>query len=490
MKADYQDCLEWEVIEPNEVISDISFKKGTCKLNSTCRIRFKRDGQYNLTGRISGTIEHKKSLVETTQLRGSFVQDETLVGFSLDRLFRYKFTGVAIGEMILQPVSLNPIISQFDAEFLFDSMERTPAHFELEAVSIQEWFVTGPTNVKFPRRTMRSIKMSHSKIRVGTDVEEYKVSRPFLSGSRDHFLIKYADTGFIVSKVPEDFGPTWACKISIEYRQSFGSIPDEDQREAITELVGFLLGNELLKIGCTAYNCNGSMTFQEFQSPWGDNVVSKSKRPAYPPIDLHRPKNWHEIEKVLNKLIVPYINQRHSLNLKSVLGKYWLAKYSPIGTNLPILSSAIETLAQSILKGNPKIKQYYISYKNFTDIIKEDIISIEKKLDGYSEKEIILNKLKGASQRGSNEKLKLMFKIINLPIGKVEEKAIKARNKMAHSAFGGFNDEDAKQIIRLTRAYETLFNRILLKIISYKGTYIDYYTFGHPKRNIQDIIPE
>ena len=90
----------------------------------------------------------------------------------------------------------------------------------------------------------------------------------------------------------------------------------------------------------------------------------------------------------------------------------------------------------------------------------------------------------------SNEKLKMMFEIIKLRVDKIEEKAIKARNKMAHSSIGNISDEEIKMIVRMTRAYETLFNRILLKILSYNGNYIDYYTIGHPTRSIDEPIPE
>jgi len=148
------------------------------------------------------------------------------------------------------------------------------------------------------------------------------------------------------------------------------------------------------------------------------------------------------------------------------------------------------TLAERVLTIHPEIKHYYIEFNEFIDTIKEELVSIEKKLGSNPNKGIILNKLKGSAQRGSNEKLEMMFEIIKLPVDKIERKAIRARNKMAHSSLGDISEKEIIETVRMTRAYETLFNRILLKILSYNGQYIDYYTLGHPNRNIYEPIPE
>ena len=84
----------------------------------------------------------------------------------------------------------------------------------------------------------------------------------------------------------------------------------------------------------------------------------------------------------------------------------------------------------------------------------------------------------------------MMFEIIGLSVGNIEKKALKARNKMAHSSIGEANDDDIKDILRMTRAYETLFHRIFLKTLGYNGDYIDYYSLGHPSRPINEPIPD
>jgi hypothetical protein len=487
----FQDHLEWEIIEPEQEVTHLTFETGLYSLNKDCIIKFSRDNQYDLVATISGIAEKGEELepnIEKT--KGTFISNETVTGYSKDGLYKYKLSGIVLGASKSTYISVSNPSIKFQADLLVSSIEKSFDGNDNKTEIIQEWYLTGKTEINFPRSTSRSVDKSFKRLRDGIDPEdEFRLIKSS-GGGRDHLLVKFADTSFIVSKVPQEYGPDWSFSISIEYRQSFGRIPNEEERESISELVSFVFGNQLLKIGQTSYDNSSSLTLQEYQNPWGDNVLSRCQRQGFPPVEVGNFHDWGRVEILLNELITPYLTQRNSLRLKDALWKYWLAKYSSLGANLPILSSAVETLAERVLKNHPEIKHYYIEFNEFTEIIKDELASIEKKLESNAHKGIIINKLKGSAQRGSNEKLEMMFEIIKLPIDKIERKAIRARNKMAHSSLGEISDEEIKETIRLTRAYETLFNRILLKILSYNGQYVDYYTLGHPNRNIDESIPE
>lgn len=498
----YQSHLEWEILEPEQEISHLTFEIGLYNLNKNCIIKFSRDNQYDMTATISGIVENSDELEPNIEkIKGTFITSETVIGYSKDGIYRFKLSGIVLGAINSRYISLSNPTLKFQADLIVDKIEKSLNDIDSTIVSIHEWYLAGTTRISFPRSTSRSVDKSFKRLRDGIDPDDE--SRLFTSSScgRDHLLVKFVDTSFIVSKVPQEYGPKWSFNISIEYRQSFGRIPNEQEREAISELVSFIFGNQLLKIGQTSYDSSASLTLQEYQNPWGDNVVSRCQSQGFPPVEIGNFHDWNKVEILLNDLINNYISQRDALRLKDTLWKYWLAKYSTLGANLPILSSAVETLAEQILKNHPEIKHYYIEYQLFSKLIKDEISSVEKKIDAnlnddYSKdekaaiKESILRKIKGASQRGSNEILKMMFEIINLPIGKIELKAINARNKMAHSSLGAISDEEIQETIRLTRAYETLFNRILLKILSYNEQYTDYYTLGHPNRHIDEPIPK
>ncbi len=91
--------------------------------------------------------------------------------------------------------------------------------------------------------------------------------------------------------------------------------------------------------------------------------------------------------------------------------------------------------------------------------------------------------------------MRIFFKSLGLNFHKksIETKALKSRNLMAHSSIDtSMNEAEIlmllKKTVRLTRAYETLFNRVMLKILGYNGKYIDYYTFGHPALELSENI--
>lgn len=487
----FQDFLEWEIIDEDIQITNLSFEKGLYKLNKDCVITFSRNSHQDLVGTISGILEHPRDLdPKEKEIPGTFIENEVIIGYTNNGIFKYKISGIALGALSINPIVKDLSAFAFESELIFDSIEKNFNGYKSETDSIQEWYLSGKTSLYFPRSTGRSVEKKYTKSRNTIDSEEeYKLDGGSGS-SKDFLFVNGSGISFIVAEVPKEYGPDWSNNIVIEYRKSFGKIPSDDERKAIAELVGFVFGNQLLKIGQTSYSKEKNIAIQEYKSPWGDNVFDKCQKPGFAPVYLKDSRNFSKVENLLNSLLPNYLKLGKSLQISDALWKYWIARQSSLGTNLPILSSAIETLAENILKSHTEYKSFYIEYKEFNELIKEELNSIETKLSDKPFKDKVLNKLKGAAQRGSNEKLEMMFEILNIQIGKIERSALKARNKMAHSSIENDNIEDIKATIRLTRAYETLFHRVILKILSYDGDYIDYYTFGHPSRNIDDYIAE
>lgn len=487
----FQDFLEWEIIDEDIQITNLSFEKGLYKLNKDCIITFSRNSQQDLVGTISGILEHPRDLdPKEKEISGTFIENEVITGYTNNGIFKYKISGIALGALSLNPIKKDLSAFAFESELIFDRVEKKFNGYKSETDSIQEWYLSGKTSLYFPRSTGRSVEKKYTKSRNSIDSDgEYKLDGGSGS-SKDFLFVNSSGISFIVAEVPKEYGPDWSHNLVIEYRESFGKIPSDDERKAIAELVGFVFGNQLLKIGQTSYSKEKNIAIQEYKSPWGDNVFDKCQKPGFVPVYLKDSNNFSKVEDLLNGLLPTYLKLGESLQISDALWKYWIARQSSLGTNLPILSSAIETLAENILKSHSEYKSFYIEYKEFNELIKEELNAIETKLADKQFKDKILNKLKGAAQRGSNEKLEMMFEILNIKIGKIERNALKARNKMAHSSIENDNIEDIKATIRLTRAYETLFHRVILKILSYDGDYIDYYTFGHPSRNIDDYIAE
>jgi hypothetical protein len=181
---------------------------------------------------------------------------------------------------------------------------------------------------------------------------------------------------------------------------------------------------------------------------------------------------------------------RSKLFLDKSIQSYWLFKELPIGRNIPTLSAGIETLADAWFSANNLKKEgKYLSGKEFKKLLKEELDLIRKKLENIVNGNKVLENIEKSYQFyfGPGKVLNSFLDKINLPINKLEEEAIRTgRNKMAHSTVDFSNEEESRKMYILSKVYETLFNRIMLKILGYEGMYIDYSSFGLPERHINE----
>lgn len=76
---------------------------------------------------------------------------------------------------------------------------------------------------------------------------------------------------------------------------------------------------------------------------------------------------------------------------------------------------------------------------------------------------------------------------IGLPLGNVEEDALKARYSFTH----GDKSQSDVQSVALARhqiAYSTLASRVILRLLDYRGRYIDYTSANHGERALNEPL--
>jgi len=133
---------------------------------------------------------------------------------------------------------------------------------------VYEW--SNPPLPPYARSTSRKLELTHIKSR-----EIYKTRKQsnvdninFFSKddhkkivSNDYSFIKLEydnkEICFIMHAVPDSYNPNWSKKLGIEYRNLWG-IPKSKIREKIGEIVSFLLGRQLIKIGETKFDSKGN----------------------------------------------------------------------------------------------------------------------------------------------------------------------------------------------------------------------------------------
>lgn len=515
--------LEWEVLQEPLIIEEII--PNECIPRNSIRIVVDRTDSYQMQA-ILTAIEERGPLMAKTNIKCYTRFYETSPGENIEP-FDIEGRDQCGSKIELKECYITNINSQennsenskkvvtFDIIVCEINIDKNSSY---DASCLSEWYLNGPNKeVFFPRETLRlqkdSYKIERERVSVDiTDDKAIELSIQNIESSKmghDFALITLEDIKFIIARVPTHFDPKWSRNICIEYRKEFGLIPDREKREAISEIVSFVLGTQLLNVGFTEYDNEGQKLAYFAKPSWGGSYSrSACENVPLSPFNLGINRiiiNKGKIEELLCDLVPKYLSKRDKLGLKEALWRYWISRDTPLGTNLPVLSSALELVMNKWFKSeNSKSNGFWIPNEDFEDMIKESLTVAEKKIDEYIENKIkslgpensdslkvqeikelkkpIMNSICHSNGMSISKQYLIFFKEIGLESGLIEDKTIKARHAMAHG-----NRMDIKELDKMRRctlAYQTLFHRVFLKVLDYNGNHIDRSVIGFPEKNI------
>jgi len=481
MNTDYYiPHLEWEAINFPLTIRNIQFEITKHSFDKDVTITIWREN-YNILGKITGIIKNPKDLEQHTFLsKGNVIQDEKITG---DDSFGNSINlfGCIIGGFTLNSWQSNEIGYFFEAELILDKAKikfiKKESDENVHLVKFH-WFVCNKTSTPFRNTTLRNLNLPVKKIRIGVD--DYVESTQNFVGSsfsKDYNFVDTPDIKCIISKVPELFLPKNMTGICFELRNEFSGKKHEELLNSLKNLVSFLLGTKLYPIGYSFVE-GGFLTESYLESADIDSKLFEKS--TLPPIRYNIRYNW---ESIINVLFPKYLCIEESLKLNYALDKYFLAQSIPLGSNIPILSNVVETIADNYLK-TTDCKLEYISKDDYYKLIKDEIDQIKIKLSSLDGGQIILNKILVAYRKGPNEKMTHFFEVIGIKIDKQEKEALNLRNKVIHGRRDYNNDNILYDDLILSWKYLVLFNRIILSLLGYQGNYIDYSLRGAPFANM------
>jgi hypothetical protein len=487
-KNNFVSFLDWEGLQEEYELIDNSLSSEDIDVRY---ISVFRDDEYNIKGLMKGfnNIDiHEK--FHGRGIPGARMKPFVITGTGEYGIIHYNLNHCYLGNVSNTYKLENDYKQEFKANFSSFDMEKVYKNNDDEISCLTEWYINGPNqNFLFNRSTKR------------THVEEFILSRDELinpikinsesnSHNRDYLLVELEDFNIIIHKIQKEIGPSWSNNIGIEYRKEFGRIPNENEREGISEIVSFLFGKHLLNVGYTEFNEGSYPIRQVSRNPWGDNVVSKSKKSGLFPIRIDDYSTWGLAEEILSKIIPVYLKYRNDLNMKESLWSLWVSEDVPIGTNIPLVANALEILKKGWFKSNKsKTQGVYLPKKQFDNLLKEDFENINKKIIDIEFNDRILRRMKNSFQMGANESLDFFFEEIGLLVGEIERKAIKLRNAMIHDKHGS-TDSELEEIYFYSKVYRSLYNRVFLKLLNYDGNYIDYTVHGFPEKHISQPTNE
>jgi hypothetical protein len=485
----YDPAKEWESFEFPVEISNLQFEKNFHKIPSSCKINIWRDENFKLKAKLSGHTLTPKTLDDDKREDGpgNFAELDTITGYDSSNEYSFTLTNCVIGSYNLKGIIYKDIGMPFSADIHFDSFFKKPVtniQSNDEDIIQYDWFVCARVSFFYSGMSRHFIlDGKRHKIREGVDPKINTDEVRPISSSWDYFSITIPEIRCLVALVPKDFGVSWAQCMCIEYRSSLGLNSDRNTKKSLENFLGFLLGTELVKIGTTTF-AGDKAIYQEAISPSGGDVMYVCQNGSKPPIQFNLQQEWSKIQFLVDSLLPVYFKNKDSLNLDGILWRFFQTKSLAVGVNLPILSSALELLATNYLKAHTEISLTYMGHEQYNLLIQAEVESLKTKLSGIEGNEKIVNKIKAAYKRGGNEILDLFFTSINLPTSKIEKKALQSRNSMAHGGADIKTMAEAKKLILNTRAYETLFHRVFLRILGYGEYYIDYYLSGTKSKKI------
>ena len=480
--------LEWAFADFPIRLSKLDFEKSNWGFDQDSFIEINRSKGHDLDIRIYGNVSYpekmkdedyvgKGNIIEGQEIRGLDKSGDSVVlkGCHLIHFQTNSRTITRKGFIVEGELRTD------EFRIRFEGIDKS----NLTNKTRLDWFSCSDVSARFSGTTFRNPKLSTRKIRKGIDefddsIENYIGS----SSSKDYVLIKLSRIEFILSRVPEGFLPGSTQGICLEFRNNLEKVTN-DLIVGIKSFVAFLLGNSLHHIGYSIIESEELLEACLYQKSF------EGEKRSMPPIKFNFQYDWGDIGYLMNQFLPKYLELRKVLALDEVLSNYWIATELPLGVNLPILSSALETLALKYIKTLEGVKLEYIGEEEYSTLIKKELDLISDKLSSIEGYEVIVNKISGAFRKGPSEKMTLFYSAIGINIEKVEKKALSLRNQMAHGIRNYANNNDrAYDDTVLSRVYEVLFNRTILTLVDYKGYYVDYSMKGCPLKHISKPVGE
>ena len=473
--------IEWEFM--NKPITISSVNEHPRLPNGSKKIIVTRDEDYNLKAVLTF---NDYNFIFPNPLNeppaGSFIEYFDITGS--DYLATYLFT--------LENCHIYSPKTSSDNEDRESSMEakvyisgfRIKTKLKGDINHLTEWCLNGPYTPVFSRNTARKLGRSYAKERFEASdkkLESITITNSPSSHAMDYLLINAQDYKFVVAKVPEQLGPNWSSNIGIEYRTEWGKIPNSTEREEIIELLSFVFGRQLLPIGYSAYDKDENLVESYSKNPWGYCAKSYCAKSDFPPIYIDI---WHkgQAEKTVSQLLPRYQQKCEDLHLKEAIWNYWVSQQMPVGTNLTTLSAGVESIIYGWFN-NKSSSNVFLDKDKFENLLQEEIKSIENKLKDYPDGSKILENILRSNEAGIMKRYRIFFEEVGLKINDNEWEAINERHVFVHGK-ALLDKIDWRKVAIHAQVYEVLFNKIVLKVLGYSGSYIDYTTLGCPEAQL------
>jgi hypothetical protein len=399
------------------------------------------------------------------------------------------------GELVrLKGVSLRSYNSNLLEEKVFINAEVN----EVEVINCEapitthvEWIVNFSLE---PYTFSRSTKRKQSDTFTRPRSERDKIERNSIREENitlDHFCCDCAVDGknwsLVVGNVTEKIAAAKCLSGFIEFSDINNCLPSENTKQIILASLSFTIGRQVVSAGSTSLAEGGDRVSYTVKKVCLLGQENAYKQPSMPPTPLdHTLQQSFVDENKVSSIVNAVAAKMKDLNMEYPLFLLWLGQVSPLDVRAAHLGAAIESLRDSYYNRETTLLPNNVWKTAIKEPLLKTFEDVTANLDEATKESaainILRNKLGSLNDKSSNMKYEEFFNLISLNIGKVENAALRERNKPAHGS--RYSSDQYPGLVMTTKALYTLFNRIVLKLTNAADCYIDYSTYGYPVRDI------
>lgn len=478
----YYEEIEWEILQQERIFKDLEWTfEFPFKMMKIKEVKINRNEFYNISLEIKCFANEKVpkeikqfEVIEFIKIRSKCSSDEYLIkNLNISRYTSYYENSMAFLNIYLSATTL-----------LFN-----PENDD-NIAWIKEWYLNGPTSkIIFPRATTYSKKEIYEKIldypvpelREGSKFKrEMEKNKAF---SLNYIFCKLNDVeNIIIGKVPDKMNPKWSTNISISYN-SEKYINDKNLRGNIENIISFVFGRKLVKIGESYYDSKGNKIKEKIYNPIINeklNIKNICASANNLPIPIHKYPH-KDIELIIRDLINSFTEK--DIDFSSMFTNYWNSSFLPTESRIILLAASLESMKNKWFESqNSKSKGVIIDKPLFKILIKDIKNSFDLIFD---ECKMLKDNFGGLNRLSINKGFEVFFEEIGMEFSEVELGAIKARNNPVHG--NDIDTETYRDLIIYTEVYQILVNRVILTLLDFDGLY-HVHDFAEPVQ-ISDKIP-
>lgn len=465
----YSERTEWEFLQKNKNLLETYSIKSNYKLNNVSSCYLKRDEEYNII------------LDITTESAKDFNQKIEPIIFVFDNdISEITFPCTIKNKQLNCDKQKCKTHLQFKAnnvEIIYKN------NLNKDVSYVKEYYLNSISNkLLFSRITQYFVEGDNLKVRENGREKLNAYDNMPIKTTGDHLLLKLNDFSFIIQRV-EDLGPDWSNNLSIEYQKDF-NIPSADIRQKNKEILSFLLGKHLIKVGESYFDENYNIIKEVSLLPQISkrtnlkNICKRREVPSIPPSDIYE---LHSYEKELSRVIETYLSEEE-IDLSYILEHMTLSTTIPTESEIIVIGGCLDELADKWFESKKsKTSGKLIEKSEFDELMKDIYPTIEKQLKSHPD---VYKNIENSYKISGYKKIKKFLEELDITQGKAEKKARDYRNLAAHGY--EITEEQKIKMIYLTDVYRTFLNRIILKILKYP-VYFDLTTFNTMK--IENNLP-